>query len=204
MAGGWGSLPHSLFTSGLPWLWVVLDLVQWLGCRPVKQLLLSAWVRPPSLTADHFHSPRSCGLRLGNQRCWLNTTNVCATGGEGVNSKVISSCWDSPFYFASDPWRPGVEYHIFPILKLETVLGVGGACSAEPYGEGPVSVSVTDILQIEHVLIASPTSATDVGTGIGRGVNATLTPPCPSLGSTLNATRAWFFCLVFHREQAVS
>ena len=48
---------------GLPWGWVVLDLVQWLGCRPGKQLLVSAWVRTPSLTADHFHSPRSCGLR---------------------------------------------------------------------------------------------------------------------------------------------
>ena len=115
MVRGWDSVPQSLFTSGLPWVWVGLDLVQWLGCRPVKQLLV--WVRTPSLRADHFHSPRSCGLRLANHRCWLNTTSVCATGGEGVNSTVIPHCWDNPFYFASDPWRPGVEYHIFPILK---------------------------------------------------------------------------------------
>ena len=35
-----------------------LGLIQWLGCRPLKQQqLVSAWVRTPSPTADHFHSP---------------------------------------------------------------------------------------------------------------------------------------------------
>ena len=34
-----------------------LGLGQWLWCRPVKQQLVSAWVRTPSPTADHFHSP---------------------------------------------------------------------------------------------------------------------------------------------------
>ena len=33
---GWDSLPHPLFTSGLPWVMVGLGLVQWLVCRPVN------------------------------------------------------------------------------------------------------------------------------------------------------------------------
>ena len=108
--GGWG-LGQSTSLPSLPLVylgvWCMgLDLVQWLGCRPVKQVLVSAWVRTPSLTADHFHSPRSCGLRP-NQRCWLNTTSVCATGGEGVNSTVISPCWDNPFYLPYPCAGPG-------------------------------------------------------------------------------------------------
>ena len=44
------SLPLGLGGGGVA-------LGQWLGRRPVNQQLVSAWVRTPSRTADHFHSP---------------------------------------------------------------------------------------------------------------------------------------------------
>ena len=54
---GWDSLPHPLFSFGLPGLVVGMGFGEWLECRPVKQQLVSAWVRTPSPTGDHFHSP---------------------------------------------------------------------------------------------------------------------------------------------------
>ena len=40
------------------WDWVIKGVGL---CKPVKQQLVSAWARTPSLTADHFHSPPVVG-----------------------------------------------------------------------------------------------------------------------------------------------
>ena len=46
------------------WFIVVVGvgvLGQWLGGRPVNPRLVSVWVRAPSTTAEHFHSPPVVG-----------------------------------------------------------------------------------------------------------------------------------------------
>ena len=77
--------------------------------------------------------------------------------------------------------RTGGKYHSdwwkvhYGDRGIKPSLASAGLAPVEHTGRArSPETSVADIWKIEHVIIALPVTATNVGIGIGRGVNATI------------------------------